>query len=126
MDTTSAQAHHQFKVFSGPASADGSLGSLGAEVEAFVRDRGVAPKSIGVEYLEAVGRLVVSLGFRSDEPGYPIRLQAQSCGKIDDPSDLSGLESRMAEVAAGMNDVLCHELFVTSEGEFVMVFMARA
>ena len=126
MDTTNAQAHHQFKVFTGSAPGDGSLGTLAGEVEAFVRERGIAPKSIGVEYLEAVNRLVLSLGYRSDEPGYNVRLQAQSCGKIDDPAGLTGLETRMGEAAAGMNDVLCHELFVTSEGEFVMVFMARA
>jgi len=126
MDTTTAQAHHQFKVFSGAAPGDGSLGPLAGEVEAFVRQQGIAPKSIGVEYLEAVRRIVLSLGYRSDEPGYAIALRSQSCGKIDDPSDLTGLESRMAQAAAGMNDVLCHELFVTSEGEFVMVFMTRA
>jgi hypothetical protein len=124
MDT--AQIHHRFKVFTGDAGADGGLASLAPEVERFVQDRGVAAKSIGVEFLESARKLVLTLGYRDDEPGYAVRLTSRSVGKVDAMEDLSGLEARMAEAAGDLHGVLCHELFVTDEGEFVMVFMARA
>jgi hypothetical protein len=124
MDT--AQIHHRFKVFTSDAGADGGLASLAPEVERFVQERGVAAKSIGVEFLESARKLVLTLGYRDDEPGYAVRLTSRSVGKVDGLEDLSGLEARMGEAAGDLHGVLCHELFVTDEGEFVMVFMARA
>lgn len=126
MADVGAQVHHRFKVFAGDAGADGGVAALAAEVERFVRERGVAAKSIGVEFLERARKLVLTLGYRDDEPGYPVRLTSRSLGKVDSLDDLGGLEARMGEAAADLDGVLCHELFVTDEGEFVMVFMARA
>lgn len=95
-------------------------------MEAFVQERGVAAKSIGVEFLESARKLVLTLSYREDEESYPVRLTSRSVGRVDGLDDLSGLESRMTEAAANLNGVLCHELFVTNDGEFVMVFMAGA
>jgi hypothetical protein len=126
MADVAAQVHQRFKVFTGDAGADGGIASLAPEVERFVRERGVAAKSIGVEFLESARKLVLTLGYRDDEAGYPVRLTARSVGKVDSLDDLSGLEARMGEAAGDLDGVLCHELFVTDDGEFVMVFMARA
>jgi len=126
MADVAAQVHHRFKVFTGDAGADGGVAALAPEVERFVAERGVAAKSIGVEFLESARKLVLTLGYRDDEPGYPVRLTSRSLGKVDGLEDLSGLEARMGEAAGDLQGVLCHELFVTDEGEFVMVFMARA
>ena len=126
MADVAAQVHHRFKVFTGDAGADGGVAALAAEVERFVQERGVAAKSIGVEFLESARKLVLTLGYRDDEPGYGVRLTSRSLGKVDGLEDLSGLEARMGEAAGDLQGVLCHELFVTDEGEFVMVFMARA
>ena len=120
------QVHAQFKVFTGTATTDEAVDAVFAQVETFVSERQVAPKSIGVEYLEGAGRLVFTLGYRSDEPPYRVRITRQSLGKVDSLDDLSGLESRMAAAAAGLANVICHELFVKTDGEFVMVFMATA
>jgi hypothetical protein len=102
------------------------MSALAPQVERFVEERGVAAKSIGVEFLEGARKLVLTLGYREDEDAYPVRLTSRSVGQVDGLDDLGGLESRMTEAAANLNGVLCHELFVTDAGEFVMVFMARA
>lgn len=120
------QVHAKFKVFTSTSNTDAAIDGVFSEVESFVRDRQVAPKSIGVEYLEAAGRLVFTLGYREDEAPYGIRITRQSLGKVDSLDDLSGLESRMAGAAANLANVICHELFITADGEFVMVFMATA
>ncbi|HYH80287.1 MAG TPA: hypothetical protein VEX86_10830 [Longimicrobium sp.] len=123
MTDVEAQIHHKFKVFTG-SGAD--VGQLGMQAEAFVRERQVAAKSIGVEYLEGAGKLVLTLGYRDDEPGYEVRISSRSVGVVDGLDDLGGLEARMGEAAGNLAGVLCHELFVTDAGEFVMVFMAKA
>jgi hypothetical protein len=123
MADVEAQVHHKFKVFTGPGA---DVGALGAQVEQFVQDRQVAAKSIGVEYLEGAEKLVFTLGYRDDEPGYGVRITSRSLGVVDGLEDLSSLEARMGEAAGSLAGVLCHELFVTGSGEFVMVFMARA
>jgi hypothetical protein len=125
MADVEAQVHQRFKVFIGDAGAGGVEG-LAPQLEQFVRERGVAAKSIGVEFLEAARKLVLTLGYREDEEAYPVKLTSRSVGRVDSLDDLGGLETRMTEAAATLNGVLCHELFVTDEGEFVMVFMARA
>ena len=125
-DGVQEQVHARFKVFTGEAGTDDAIGGLFGQVERFVSERRVAAKSIGVEYLEAAGRLVFTLGYREDEPPYGVRITRRSLGRVDSLDDLGGLEQRMADAAASLANVICHELFVTAEGEFVMVFMAAA
>ena len=120
------QVHAKFKVFTGAANTDAEVDAVIGRVEEFVRERRVAPKSIGVEYLESADRLVFTLGYREDEPPYEVRITRRSLGIVDSLDDLSGLEQRMASVASQLANVICHELFVTDDGEFVMVFMAAA
>lgn len=128
MSTAAHQTHGRFKAFTGKLQADHSLGPFADEIAGWVRQAGVAPKSIGVEYLEASKRLVLTVGYRDDEPGYPVRVSGVSLGRIGnlDAADLSGLESKMEAAAAGVRDVICHELFITEDGEFLMVFLSRA
>lgn len=119
------QVHSRFKVFVGTLGADGSLGALGDEVAAWVTGSGVAPKSIGVEYLESSRQLVLTVGYRSDEAGYPVALQAVRLGRVEqlDEAGRADLERRMTEAAAGLRGVICHELFITGEREVVMTFL---
>jgi hypothetical protein len=65
------QIHAQFKVFAGELAPDGSIGDLAAAVASFASQAKIASKSIGVEYLESVKRVVITLGYRSDEEFYP-------------------------------------------------------
>jgi hypothetical protein len=122
------QVHSKFKLFSGPLGPGASLGKLATQVEEFARTAKAAPKSIGVEYLEHDGQVVVSLGYRDDEAAYPIKLQAVSLGKVESfqGDELARLERKMGEAAAKIEGILCHELLVTGEREFVMVFMTKS
>lgn len=125
--STQTQVHDHFKVFTTTTGGAAGVSLLSAEVTAWVAAEGVAAKSIGVEYLEAAGVLVLTVGYRRDEPGYPVGLHAVSLGRLEtlDAASLLSLEARMAASAAGVKQILCHELFVTADREFFMVFMAQ-
>jgi hypothetical protein len=131
MSSAKDQVHGKFKLFTGELGADLSLGALAGEVEAFVAKNKCAPKSIGIEYLEAERRVVVSLGYREGEPAYKIHLRSTSLGvaaKLD-AAALARLEKAMGDAADKQpqgEGLICHELFVTEKHEFVMVFMTQA
>ncbi len=126
MNQIANQVHNKFKVFAGELAADNSIGALADEVAAFAGEAKIAAKSIGVEYLEAVKRLVITLGYRDDEEAYPIKLNCVPLGKIDAVSeDFSALETAMTDASSSFNNIICHELYVTGEGDFLMVFMTH-
>src|SRR5437868_9418726 len=113
MSQIANQVHNKFKVFAGKLAADRTLGPLANEVANFARATGVAAKSIGVEYLESADRLIITLGYRDDEPGYPIKLNCVSLGKIDAlGNDFAALEQKMREASARQGNIICHELYV--------------
>jgi hypothetical protein len=116
------QQHGKFKLFIGQSTPESPLGVLADQVASFVKEAGVAPKSIGTEYLESKKSLVVSLGYRDDEPGYQVQLQ---CVKLAGGDDLAELESQMAAAAGQFSGIICHELFITDSGQFYMVFMVQ-
>jgi len=115
----------KFKLFIGEIGSHVALGTLVREVENFVRENPCAPKSFSVEYLEGSKRLLFSLGYRDDEPPYGISLSTIPLGRIGELSneDIARLESRQAEAAAAVKNVISHELFV-SGGDCTMVLMA--
>jgi hypothetical protein len=121
------QSHNKFKIFVGTIGENNSIDEIAGQVEKFVADNNAAAKSIGAEYLESAGSLVLTLGYRTDEPSYPVKLSADLLGKADMlGGDFSALESKMGEAAATHKEIICHELFITSEGNFLMVFMTLA
>jgi hypothetical protein len=120
------QTHAKFKIFTGRLGADRTLGTLASEVEDFVAKSGVAAKSIGAEYLEQAGCLLLTLGYRDDEPGAAVRLQAVPVGKLGPDLDFQALEGAMGQAAAAQRDIICHELYVTEERELFMIFLTLA
>ncbi len=126
MSNVASQVHNRFKVFAGELEPGHRIDKLAAQVTAFASGK-VAAKSIGVEYLESAKRLIVTLGYRDDEPGYAIKLHSVSLGRVDhlDGSDFSALEEKMAQASAKLENVICHELFVTEDHDFLMVFMTH-
>jgi hypothetical protein len=117
------QVHYKFKVFVGS-----SVEELDRQIQSFTSNGSLAPKSIGVEYLESRDKLVLSLGYRDDEAGYATRLLSKSAGTVDvDSSDsLSALESALESVAEAAGTIICHELFVKGNGEVHAVFLAQS
>ncbi len=121
-----AQSHNKFKVFipEEGIAYDEAMRRLNNMVSTWSAEGKVAPKSVGVEYLESSKRLVLSVGFRDDEPGYKVKLTSVSLGKPALFPDAIG--AAMEKAAADLDNVICHEFFVTGEGEFVMVLMSHA
>ncbi|HZS48674.1 MAG TPA: hypothetical protein VFC63_26620 [Blastocatellia bacterium] len=120
------QVHAKFKVFVGEPGTDHSLGSLANQVAQFVVENKVAAKSIGIEYLESSKRLIISLGYRDDEPSYPVELSSVSLGKIDiSGNDFSALEKAMSDASQQHSNIICHELYVTESNEMLVVFMSH-
>lgn len=119
------QVHGKFKLFVGPLGADGGLGGLAAEVEGWVRSAGVAPKSIGVEFLESDAVLVVSLGYRDDEPGYNVTVKAAPIGRLEgtDRGALERLEQAISAASRAHSEIICHEIYVTEDNQLHMVFL---
>jgi hypothetical protein len=120
------QEHGKFKVFAGKLDANDGLGNLANEVADFAAQNKIAAKSIGVEYLESAESLIITLGYRDDEDYYPIKLETVNLGKMSDiGGDFSALEAKMSEAGASVNQVICHELYVTEDKDFLMVFMTH-
>ncbi len=119
------QVHGKFKMFCGPLGKDNLLGGLAEKVEAFVAANKIAPKSIGVEYLEDDQLLVMTLGYREDEAPYEVTLKSEALGTVEHLTEenLALLEAKLAERAADERNIICHELYVTKENEFLVVFM---
>lgn len=118
------KSHSKFLVFVADPQ-DGLLpSSLCATVEQEVKSKGLAPKSIGVEYLEGRQKVVLSLGYNELETGYPIKLQAIRLGKLG--LDPQAIASAMETAASKVNGVICHEFYVLGDEEYVLVVMTLA
>jgi hypothetical protein len=124
-----SQAHNQFKVFIPKAgiSYDAAMKENGDQVAAWSKTGEVHPKSVSIEYIESKKQLVLSVGYvraTAKEPGYSVYLQVVSIGNHPELR-ADRLEDVMRQAAVGVPNVICHEFFVTDEGEFVMVFLAH-
>jgi hypothetical protein len=128
MSDIEKQEHQSFKIFSGPLGEKNSLGPLAEEVASFVSREKVAAKSIGVEYLEAAKRLIITLGYREGKEFYPVKLTSVGIGKVEDlatRSDFSELERAISEASQKVERIICHELYITEDNEFLIVFMTH-
>ena len=124
MSQIASQVHSKFKVFAGELDANKTIGPLAGQITKFVREAKVAAKSIGVEYIESAARLIITLGYRDDEHWYPVEINCVSLGKIDAlGSDFAALEQDMSRAAQKHSNIICHELYVTDDREFLMIFM---
>ena len=108
------QVHEKFKIFTGALAADNTIGKLAGKVSDFAKKSKAAAKSIGVAYLESTKLLVITLGYRSDQEGYPINLHCIPMGKIDPSNhDFGALEKAMAKATSHHKNIICHELYLT-------------
>jgi len=120
------QVHDKFKVFSGELAADGSIGKLADEVAAFAQKAKIAPKSIGVAYLERSKHLLITLGYRDDEEAYPVKLHCVRLGKVGvKHGDFAALEAKIGEAGGRHRNIICHELYVTGDNDFTVVVMTH-
>jgi len=96
-------------------------------VAAWAKGAKVAPKSIGIEFVEKSQRLILSVGYRDDEPAYGIKLASAKVGPLGElaAAELGKLEKAMGEAAAKTKQLICHELYVTDNDELFVVTMAH-
>ena len=123
------QVHNKFKIFTGALAADKTIGALADQIASFVAEHKVAAKSIGVEYLESAKKLIISLGYREgDAEAYGVKVVTVSLGKIGglESGDVSRLEAAMTDACQKIENIICHELYITEDGDFLVVFMSRA
>jgi hypothetical protein len=114
------QPHHKFKAF----VASGS--DVIQRAEAVLNAHHIAPKSLGVEYIESQDLLVLTLGYRDDEPAHPFKLTEIKIGKIEltDSAIAAAMEGAASHLAhQGVTGVICHEFYVNKVGEFFAVFL---
>ena len=128
MSTIGDQVHTKFKLFAGELDSSGTIGKIAGEVSAWAKGAKVAPKSIGIEFLERSHKIILSVGYRDDEAPYGIELKSQKIAKIGslDASNLASLEKAMGDAAAKDKRVICHELYVTDNDDMFVVTMSHA
>jgi len=119
-----AQQHNKFKIFVTPAPAGPIPSDVLADVGNFIKEAEIAAKSIGVEYLEREKKVVLSIGYRDDEPGYPVTVRCVALGK--QALDPRTLENAFETAALVVPNVICHEFYVNEDDEFFLVLMAQA
>jgi len=119
------QVHSKFKVFIPEAGITNkeAVRRLESMVEGYAHASKVAIKSVGIEYIDAQKQVVLSLGYRDDEPGYPVKLTSVSLGKLGLKPD--EIAAAMEKAAVAVENVVCHEFFVDGDGEYVMVLLSH-
>jgi hypothetical protein len=122
MSTVAHQVHDQFKSFVGK-----DIASISDAISSFAQTSGIAAKSIGIVHVNSAGELLFSLGYRGDEPGYPVALKSASLGHIDTVhgDGLDALDAALAAAADSIDGIICHELVVDASGDFVAVFLTH-
>jgi len=119
------QEHTKFEVFTKEFKSEDSINQILSDIENWIKEKKVASKSIGVEFLEKANYIVMSLGYRDDEDAYNVKLKSSLIDKIEVGADYTQLEKKMSETASKLSNIICHELFITGTNDFYMVFMVK-
>jgi hypothetical protein len=120
------QIHSQFKVFVTSPDSNGNIPpDLQLTINGFIALNKVAVKSVGVENYQ--GKIVISLGYVTDQESYPVAIECVNMGLIagKEGQDLSTeLENALTKAAEGLQGaVICHEFYVDHKNEFVALFL---
>lgn len=121
------QAHSKFKVFvTTPDSSGGIPEDIHLAMNGFIALNKVAVKSVGVEYVEIINKIVISLGYVEGQEPYAVVLQPINLGKLDGlaPTLSESLEVALTRAAETEdNSVICHEFYVDKDGNYVALFL---
>ena len=118
------QSHSKFKVFISEPGKNGLLNEdVPVAISRFVDQHNVAAKSIGVEFVEASGKVLLSLGYAEGQGTHQVTVKTVSLGKLG--LEAAAIESALETAASGLTDVICHEFYVDGSGNFVAVFLQK-
>ena len=119
---TQHQVHDKFKIFFGKSISD-----ISAQIQSATADSSIAPKSIGVEFMESRKQFLVSVGYAEGQAGYPVSLIDTVVGPIPEFNDAPDqLCSSLEAIAEENGDVLCHELYVDNDEVVHLVLMTKS
>lgn len=113
------QEHEKFKIFTG-----GDAQEISEGIAAFVKDSGMAAKSLGAEYLESSGKLVVTLGYTDKEQSYPVGVKDANVGRFD-PAYPSETETAISDAANKLDRIICHSPYFDDRGDLHVLFMVH-
>ena len=82
----------------------------------------IAAKSIGIEYLEAQKKTVISVGF-SEGSGYPITLKLVDEGVVK--IDSEELVKKLDHAASMHDNIICHEFFIDEKQNLFVLLMCK-
>jgi len=117
----SDQIHSSFRVFitEGPLT-QGALDTFSQDL----RGSTLAPKSVGVEFLEGQNKTVLSIGY-AEAVGHPVvTLVQENLGKVE--LTTQAVAAALTTAAEKHSNVICHEFYVTGDGTFFAVLMLQA
>lgn len=121
------QVHSKFKVFvTSPDSNGGIPSDFHLTMNGFIALSKIAVKSVSVEYLHnsAGDEIVISLGYVDDQESYAVSLKSVNFGPLAKKEGQSLSDELEKALSANSDDsVICHELFVNKNNEFVGVFL---
>jgi hypothetical protein len=120
------QEHDRIKLFVMDYNGTEDFSKVMNEAGTWVATNKIAPKSIGIAYVDKDKKLVLSMGYRNDETPYLVQLSATSVGKIDFNSDLSQYEDIISDAMAASDSVVCHEMFITEDDVLHVILMSKA
>lgn len=116
-----SQIHTKFKAFVSKGTSSEQSRIAASE---FTIQNKVSAKSLGVEYLESRDLLVLTLGYEEGGADFaPSLVKEVSLGKLDPTPET--IESALSTAAAQENGVICHEFYVTGDGEFRVLFLTQ-
>jgi hypothetical protein len=119
-----AQVHDKFKLFVGALDDAGHVNQLAKAVHEWVAKDKVAVKSVGAAV--AMGKLMLSIGFRDDEPTYEVVLHSSKIGRVGPLDADESTRFNRAIESSGMNwpPVIDHALYVTSNNDLYLVVLS--
>jgi len=119
-----AQVHDSFKLFIGALDDAGHITDLANVIHEWVAKDKVAVKSVGAAVSN--GKLMLTIGFRVDEPTYEVALHSSKIGRVGalDADEISRF-TRAIE-SAGMNwpPVIGHSLYVTKNNDLYLAVLS--
>ena len=118
-----SQQHSLFKLFRQGAENHADLTRIAATAAAWVKEAKVAPKSIGLEYLEAEREFLMSLGYSKDK-AYEVGFDIVAVGHLQG-AELKDLEQAMAQAAESRANVICHELTVIGNTLYAVMMLKK-
>lgn len=128
--------HQKFKFFSFHQTYDVDQ-QISKQVNEWVQTNQVQACSIGVEYVERLNCLLVSLGYlpgiRLTTPGggqvgstsFPVELHTVKLGRLS-LGKLDTLEILLEAEAQKFDGVICHEFYVNQLNDVVAVFLVQS